>query len=575
MNSKDAPGGGSQAHPLRQPLRINDTDDSQLYLPKIPGSVAECWDNTAEDDNSVWSRSTRLASMSWDWDDSPRFTDPRMASPGSVRHRARADSGCSSTSSSTSPPFCRPSCLTFTAGESARPEYSTPHSPRFFMSSRPFDVDGDELEGLLASLAESDEFAPHPSSHQIVRQEELLRRRVIGPPPNRSDPPSASRDVIWPSDLAQGEYDYQGIPWSRFSISRNDYRTKRVRDYSNYNNVNWNARLEVRRRQDITKITRVTSDMFMFHETFKSINPTIDHFQLRHLLWTTSNAASYYVSNSTLYEFNRQMRTSRRVLATNPQQMACCHVDHGLAASGSFDSEVKVVRLADMSTVLERKLSMEPNSITNHVAIMSPSRMVAANNDSHVSELDLQRPTDTLSKYRWTTAVNHVSVSPSGSVLCLVGDTCEVSLVDRKSSSLITNLKGHLDFSFCSSWSGDNLLCTGSQDGTCRVWDIRNPGTSLACLGSLLGAVRSANFSQDGRYLAFSEPADFVHVYDVKSGLRECQLLDFFGNISGLAFSPDSSKLSVSLADTMFGCLVDFQVGSLPLNTRKHSLDAF
>jgi hypothetical protein len=69
--------------------------------------------------------------------------------------------------------------------------------------------------------------------------------------------------------------------------------------------------------------------------------------------------------------------------------------------------------------------------------------------------------------------------------------------------------------------------------------------------------------------LALSEPADFVHIYDVETGFRECQVLDFFGNIAGIAFSPDSTKLSVSLADTMFGCLIDFQVGSLPLNTHR------
>jgi Tol biopolymer transport system component len=69
--------------------------------------------------------------------------------------------------------------------------------------------------------------------------------------------------------------------------------------------------------------------------------------------------------------------------------------------------------------------------------------------------------------------------------------------------------------------------------------------------------------------LAVSEPADFVHVYDVTGGLREVQLLDFFGNIGGIAFSPDGSRLTVALADTMFGCLVDFQTSHLPLNTYK------
>jgi len=172
--------------------------------------------------------------------------------------------------------------------------------------------------------------------------------------------------------------------------------------------------------------------------------------------------------------------------------------------------------------------------------------------------------------FKWSTAVNHVSVSPNEQLLCLSGDSCDVSLIDRRSYSIATHLRGHFDFSFCSSWNGDQLVCTGSQDGTCRLWDIRKPDKSMFCLGSILGAVRCAKFSPDGRWFAFSEPADFVHIYDTTSGMKDCQVIDFFGNISGLAFSPDSSLLSVSVADTMFGCLSDFQVSTLPFNTSKN-----
>lgn len=531
---------------------LGDHAVTECILPVLPSTLAECCvDFRVDDDNSVWSRSTRVASLSWDWDD-----------PGPS---PRASSSCTSL---TSAPICRSSAISFIVGESARPEFSSPHSPGFFSSSLSH-ANEDDLDVLLEN---SEAFA----DLQLVMQEETVQpRRSRAPVPSMGRSGDTQKEVINPANLGEGEFDYQGIPWPRFSISRNDYRSKRVREYSNYNNVNWTSQLEMRRRLEITRIEKVRNNMFLFNETFRTVNPSIDHFQLRQLLWNTSNKTSYLVSNSTLYAFNKKTRVARRVHATNPQQLACCHVDHGLAATGSFDSEVKVSKLSEIGienprTTFNVKVSNEPNSISNHVVIVNESRIVVANNDAHVTELDLSGNSSTVSKIKWIAAVNHVSVSPIGNhLMCLTGDSCEISLIDRRSGVPVAALSGHLDFSFCSSWSSENVVCTGSQDGTCRVWDVRNASQSVACIGSLLGAVRCAKFSPDGRFLAMSEPADFVHVYDVESGFRECQLLDFFGNIGGIAFSPDSSKLSISLADTMFGCLIDFQVGYLPLNTTR------
>ncbi len=37
--------------------------------------------------------------------------------------------------------------------------------------------------------------------------------------------------------------------------------------------------------------------------------------------------------------------------------------------------------------------------------------------------------------------------------------------------------------------------------------------------------------------------ADFIHLLDVKSDYNESQILDFFGEIAGASFSPDSNHL--------------------------------
>ena len=104
-----------------------------------------------------------------------------------------------------------------------------------------------------------------------------------------------------------------------------------------------------------------------------------------------------------------------------------------------------------------------------------------------------------------------------------------------------------------------NLLATGNQDGTARVWDVRYPSSSLALLRGRMGAVRSLRFSSDGRFLAASEPADFVHVYDVKAGFATCQEVDLFGEIAGIAFSPDAEAHYVGISDAIYGSLLEMR----------------
>lgn len=120
-------------------------------------------------------------------------------------------------------------------------------------------------------------------------------------------------------------------------------------------------------------------------------------------------------------------------------------------------------------------------------------------------------------------------------------------------------LKGHFDFSFASAWHPDgHIFATGNQDKTCRIWDIRNLSKSVAVLKGNLGAIRSLRFTSDGRFMAMAEPADFVHVYDVNSGYEKEQEIDFFGEISGVSFSPDTESLFIGVWDRTYGSLLQY-----------------
>lgn len=120
-------------------------------------------------------------------------------------------------------------------------------------------------------------------------------------------------------------------------------------------------------------------------------------------------------------------------------------------------------------------------------------------------------------------------------------------------------LYGHLDYSFASAWHPDGMtFATGNQDKTCRVWDVRNLSKSVAILKGNLGAIRSIKFTSDGQYMAMAEAADFVHIYNTKTGYMKEQEIDFFGEISGISFSPDTESLFIGVYDRSYGSLMEF-----------------
>jgi WD40 repeat protein len=132
-------------------------------------------------------------------------------------------------------------------------------------------------------------------------------------------------------------------------------------------------------------------------------------------------------------------------------------------------------------------------------------------------------------------------------------------LIDLAAGRKVSELKGHLDYSFAVAWHpGGNIFATGNQDTTALVWDLRSLAKPLHMLKGDMSAVRSLRFSPDGRFLAMAEPADFVHVFDVEQGFRQSQVVDLFGEVAGVSFTPASDALFVSVSDMTYASLMMF-----------------
>ncbi|XP_078440006.1 putative WD repeat-containing protein C2A9.03 [Wolffia australiana] len=374
--------------------------------------------------------------------------------------------------------------------------------------------------------------------------------------------------------------DIQGIPWDRLSITREKYRQTRLAQYRNYENIPSSGE----KSEKECKATRKGDVFYEFQHNTRSVKSTILHFQLRNLVWATSKHDVYLMSRASVIHWSGVSGKTTEVLNVmghvapcekhpgsllegfTQTQISTLGVKDGLLVAGGFQGELICKHLDRPGVSFCCRTTHEDNAITNAVEIYrNPSggalHFMAANNDCGVRDFDMEK-FQLCKHFRFPWPVNHTSLSPDGKMLVVVGDNTEGLLVDPLSGKTIGELRGHRDYSFASAWHpGGWLVATGNQDKTCRVWDVRHAGSGALCaLRGNLGAVRSLRFSPDGRLLAAAEPADFVHLFDVASSFDRRQEIDFFGEISGLSFSPHhADALFIGVWDRTYGSLLQFR----------------
>ncbi|AED96733.1 WD40-repeat-containing domain [Arabidopsis thaliana x Arabidopsis arenosa] len=375
---------------------------------------------------------------------------------------------------------------------------------------------------------------------------------------------------------ARNGKDIQGIPWDSLTLTRKDYRKTRLEQYKNYENIPNSGDESAKKCMNTEK----GSSFYEFRRNSRSVRSTILHFQLRNLVWATSKHDVYLLSNYSISHWSSLTGCRSEILNVkghvapsekHPEsllegftetQVSTLAVKERLLVAGGFQGELICKHLDRPGVSFCSRTTYTENAITNAVDIYRNSsgalHFMASNNDCGVRDFDMERyKLVQLFRYLWP--VNHSSLSPDGKLVAVVGDDPDGLLVDTSNGQTIGTLKGHLDYSFASAWHPNGVtFATGNQDKTCRIWDTRKLSESVAVLKGNLGAVRSIRFTSDGRYVAMAEPADFVHIYDTKSGYKKEQEIDFFGEISGISFSPDTESLFIGVWDRTYGSLLEY-----------------
>ncbi|KAL8162353.1 hypothetical protein V2J09_013842 [Rumex salicifolius] len=390
------------------------------------------------------------------------------------------------------------------------------------------------------------------------------------------------------SHLARQGLDIQGIRWDRLNISRENYRLTRLEQYKNYENIPLSG-------EDVDKEFKQVEKGGNYYEFFHNsriVKPTILHFQLRNLVWSTSKHDVYLMSNYSVMHWSSLSSTLSEVInfaghvapaekhkgnlfeGFTQTQISTLAVKHNFVVAGGFLGEIICKRLDRPKISFCTRTTYDDNAITNAVEIYdTPSggiHFMAANNDSRVREYETES-FQLLNHFYFPWAVNHTSISPDRKLIVVVGDHQEGLVVDAQTGKTIASVVGHKDYSFASAWHPNGqVFATGNQDKTCRVWDIRNLSKPVSVLKGNLGAARSIRFSSDGQFMVVAEPADFVHIYNTKTNYNKRQEIDFFGEISGVSLSPDDESLYIGIWDRTYASLLQYN--------RKHAyqyLDSF
>ncbi|KDP37891.1 hypothetical protein JCGZ_05773 [Jatropha curcas] len=378
------------------------------------------------------------------------------------------------------------------------------------------------------------------------------------------------------SAQARDGKDIQGIPWERLNITRDKYRLTRLEQYKNYENIPLSGQAVDKECKQMEK----GGNYYEFFLNTRLVKPTILHFQLRNLVWATTKHDVYLMSNYSVMHWSSLSSNLSEVInfaghvAPNEKhagsllegftqtQISTLAVKDNFLVAGGFQGELTCKHLDKEGISFCTRTTYDDNAITNAIEIYDSLRggihFIASNNDCGVREYDMEK-FQLLNHFRFSWPVNHTSLSPDGRLIAVVGDHLDGLLVDAQNGKTVATVKGHLDYSFASAWHPDgHVFATGNQDKTCRVWDIRNLSSPISVLKGNLGAVRSIRFSSDGEFMVVAEPADFVHVYSTRADYKRRQEIDFFGEISGVALSPDDESLYIGIWDRTYASLLQY-----------------
>ena len=144
-----------------------------------------------------------------------------------------------------------------------------------------------------------------------------------------------------------------------------------------------------------------------------------------------------------------------------------------------------------------------------------------------------------------STSISDLAYRPDGDRLAATGDDVYIFYTDHQNGTrrLLRTGREHNGKVNAVAWSPNgNILATGGQDGTVRLWNP-NSGVNFAVLRGHTRAVTSVTFSSDGRTLASGSAAGDIRFWDVNTQ-RQLRRIYVWGtnHIKDIEFHPSQPQ---------------------------------
>ena len=355
--------------------------------------------------------------------------------------------------------------------------------------------------------------------------------------------------------------DPQGFLWQSegFSNSRKQFRNSRTVNYHSFSNTLQPLDLQ-------SNIVNESCDFFSFKKNHV-LPCELGHFQLRNNVKVINQEVFTKIKFNTIIKYSPLTKKKEIICLPSFPSVSFDILDDFLIVGG-MDGELLLTTLSNEEK-FNYKISLEHSRICNSVKLFNegPIRILASNNDCHLRIIDPETK-ENLTDIECSNCVNDSSISKDFNQIAACLDSINDYVFDRRTGTACAELKGHSDFGFCVDWNPfkDYELATGNQDKSVMIWDLRKGTEPTLILKGTLGSVFYLKYSTNGKYLACAESVDFLNIYDT-GNIKERQVLDFFGEISGFGYDEtDSQNLSLFLgiADINYGSIIELHENSQP-----------
>ncbi|GAB1599403.1 U5 small nuclear ribonucleoprotein 40 kDa protein-like [Argonauta hians] len=142
-----------------------------------------------------------------------------------------------------------------------------------------------------------------------------------------------------------------------------------------------------------------------------------------------------------------------------------------------------------------------------------------------------------------TGAVMELHFSTDGSQLFTASTDKNLAIWDIEAGARIKKLKGHQDFinSCCPARRGPQLICSGADDGTIKLWDSRKRGAVQTFQN--VYQVTTVTFSDTAEQIISGGIDNDIKVWDLRKNDILYRLRGHMDTPTGLKLSPDGSYL--------------------------------